>query len=95
VLEALKLSDNEKAAGLDGTIYELYKTLQERYCEDVKCGQDAFNIIATLTAVFNDIELYGVSEGTNFSEGWMCPFYKKNDCTDGHKQITPSFSRFY
>jgi ribonuclease HI/exonuclease III len=82
VLEALKLSDNGKAAGLDGTIYELYKTLHERFTEDRKCNRDAFNIIATLMAVFNDIELHGVVDGTKFSEGWMCPFYKKNDCTE-------------
>jgi ribonuclease HI/exonuclease III len=79
VLEALKHSDNDKAAGLDGTIYELYKILNERYHEDKRCNRPAFNIIAVLTSVFNDIELQGVASGTQFSEGWMCPTYKKNE----------------
>ncbi|KAF8178318.1 Endonuclease/exonuclease/phosphatase, partial [Mycena galopus ATCC 62051] len=77
--EALKLSQNNKAAGLDGATYELWKVIHERYLEDVRCNRPAFNLIALMTRTFNDIESFGVISSTNFSEGWMCPIYKKND----------------
>jgi len=34
-----------------------------------------------LTTLYNDIEREGMVEGTRFSEGWMCPIYKKGDRT--------------
>ncbi|KAJ2917431.1 hypothetical protein MD484_g3035, partial [Candolleomyces efflorescens] len=37
------------------------------------------NIARMLTLVFNDITRNGVQAGTEFSEGWMCPIYKKKD----------------
>ena len=40
-----------------------------------------FNIIKTLTIVFNNIQLHGVDPSTKFSMGWMCPIYKKKDHT--------------
>jgi ribonuclease HI/exonuclease III len=82
VLKAVRLSENDKAAGLDGVIYELYKTLSDRYIEDSRMGRTGFNIILLLTLVFNDIERFGVEPNTEFSDGWMCPIYKKNDKTD-------------
>ncbi|KAJ7133771.1 Endonuclease/exonuclease/phosphatase, partial [Mycena crocata] len=79
VAEALKHSQNNKAAGLDGATYELWKTIHARYIEDVRCGRTAFNLIGLMTKAFNNIEEFGVVASTNFSEGWMCPIYKKND----------------
>lgn len=29
--------------------------------------------------MFNDIAHHGITEGTNFNEGWMCPIYKKKE----------------
>jgi hypothetical protein len=79
VEEALKNSKNNRAAGLDGATYELWKTIHARYLEDLRCNRPAFNLIGLITKAFNDIESYGIVPSTNFSEGWMCPIYKKND----------------
>ncbi|KAJ6594783.1 hypothetical protein B0H19DRAFT_854250, partial [Mycena capillaripes] len=70
VAEALKQSKNNRAAGLDGATYELWKTIHARYIEDVRCGRTAFNLIGLMTKAFNDIEDFGVVPSTNFSEGW-------------------------
>ncbi|KAJ3857352.1 hypothetical protein EV368DRAFT_30518, partial [Lentinula lateritia] len=79
VNEALKLSANYKAPGLDGICYEIWKLLQARF-ENAKTHQkQALNIIHTLQRVYNDIENHGLAPGTEFSESWMCPLYKKND----------------
>jgi hypothetical protein len=32
-----------------------------------------------MTAVFNDIYTNGMVAESDFSKGWMCPIYKKND----------------
>jgi hypothetical protein len=79
IAEALKVSKNNKAAGLDGATYELWKAIHARYLEDVRCDRPAFNLVGLMTKAFNDIEAFGVVPSTNFSEGWMCPIYKKND----------------
>ncbi|KAJ3832891.1 hypothetical protein F5878DRAFT_511456, partial [Lentinula raphanica] len=81
IKEALKLSANFKAPGLDGISYEIWKILQAR-SENAKAHQLwAFDIVAILTKVYNSIESHGMAEGTRFSESWMCPLYKKNDRT--------------
>ncbi|KAJ4496671.1 hypothetical protein C8R41DRAFT_761546, partial [Lentinula lateritia] len=77
--EALKLSANYKAPGLDGICYEIWKLLHARYKNAKAHQQKAFNIVYTLNRVYNDIELNGMAENTRFSESWMCPLYKKND----------------
>lgn len=79
VAAALKNSQNNRAAGLDGATYELWKTIHTRYLEDIRGNRQAFNLIGLMTRTFNDIESFGVVPSTNFSEGWMCPIYKKND----------------
>ena len=88
---ALNKSDNNKSAGIDGTIYELWKHLLQKYKNannlnnqeidnnKPQIPQTKFNIIKLMTAVFNDIHSNGMISGTDFSLGWMCPIYKKND----------------
>lgn len=89
---ALQKGQNQKSAGLDGVTYELWKRIhmkckeneqqrekQPEYTPENDKIQPKFNLIKMLTDVFNDIELYGVDESTGFSDGWMCPLYKKND----------------
>ncbi|KAH9941470.1 Endonuclease/exonuclease/phosphatase, partial [Amylocystis lapponica] len=91
VLDALKLSKNGSAAGIDGATYELWKALHERFkADDAKEDKKAFDVVGLLTMVFNDIEGFGVDPTTNFSEGWMCPIYKKNerDLVSNYRPIT-------
>jgi len=79
VLEALKASKNGTSTGVEGLPYELWKTLNNKYETDSKVDAPTFNIIKTLTRVYNDIEEYGVAPNTDFAAGWMCPLYKKKD----------------
>ncbi|KAJ7289805.1 Endonuclease/exonuclease/phosphatase, partial [Mycena rebaudengoi] len=79
---ALKMSANYKAPGLDGIIYELWKTLDARYQTAVSLEKPAFNILNAMLKVYNDIETHGMLKGTGFSQSWMCPLYKKNDKSD-------------
>jgi hypothetical protein len=37
------------------------------------------DIVNLMKEVFNDIERHGVTKGTDFTEAWMCPLYKKGD----------------
>ncbi|TFY82529.1 hypothetical protein EWM64_g1481 [Hericium alpestre] len=82
VEEALRTSKNGTATGVDGCPYELWKKMHELYTKALKTGEQAFDIVGTLTRVFNDIQTHQVTEGTDFSLGWMCPIYKKKDKTD-------------
>jgi Reverse transcriptase (RNA-dependent DNA polymerase) len=79
VLEALKASKNGTSTGVNGLPYELWKALSNKYETDSKVDAPTFNIIKTLTRVYNDIEEYGVAPNTDFATGWMCPLYKKKD----------------
>ena len=82
VEKALGMTKNNSATGMDGCPYELWKKLKQRFDDDSKSGKDGFNIIKTLTRIFNDIQTHGTEEKTNFALGWMCPIYKKKDPTD-------------
>ena len=82
VEDALRLSKNGSATGMDGCPYELWKTLHLRYHTDRQLNKDGFNITMVLTDVFNDIQTHGVDPRTDFALGWMCPIYKKNDPTE-------------
>jgi exonuclease III len=72
-----------KAAGLDGIPAELWKMLADAYNKAEKCEQKPSpmppNITKILTKVYNDIEEFGIAQGTGFNEGWMCPIFKKNE----------------
>lgn len=77
----LKQSKNNKSPRLDGVTYELWKMIHESHCENLNKGleDESFDILKLLTACFNDIENHGMAKLTNFTEGWMCPIYKKNN----------------
>lgn len=79
VEQALKESQNDKASGINGITYELWKVLHEKYKRQIKNNPlvKAFGVIQLLTLVYNDIESHGVAEKTEFTKGWMCPIYKK------------------
>ena len=69
---------------------DLWKALNKECQEAEKIGKQGFNIIATLTAVFKDIQEHGIEPGTDFTEGWMCPMYKKKERTkiENYRPIT-------
>lgn len=73
---------NGKAAGLDGIIYELWKELGSRFEDRQEEEKPGFDILDTLTRVFQDIQEHGIIYGTGFAEGWLCPIYKKGDKTN-------------
>ncbi len=78
-LKPLKLSKNDSAPGINGATNKFFKVFNNRYIEEKQKDLPAFDIVRLLTEVFNDIEEFRVDESTNFTEGWMCPIYKKND----------------
>jgi ribonuclease HI/exonuclease III len=83
VAAALKSLPNGKAAGMDGIPCELWKTLHnQKEDEQTNNRVHKTDIVKIFTSVFNDIENHGMSEGTDFSLGWLCPIYKKNDKQD-------------
>ena len=82
VLRAINLTKNGTATGLDGCPYELWKTLNNIYSTTTRNSQNGFDIIKTLTIVFNDIRNHGVDPRSDFAQGWMCPIYKKKDRTE-------------
>ena len=90
VEEALRVTKNGSATGLDGCPYELWKDLKKRNQEAEDEGKIGFDIIHTLTTVFQDIQRHGISPGSSFAEGWMCPLYKKKDITmiENYRPIT-------
>ena len=69
---ALKVSKNEKAAGIDGVTYELWKSINETCIKASEEGKPTFDVLDLMTAAFNDIEANGVDKSTGFAEGWMC-----------------------
>jgi ribonuclease HI/exonuclease III len=82
VLEALNLSANGKAPGLDGIPYELWKDLHRQYTESTtspRRHRTTFNIALLFSSLFQDIHMHGLIPGSRFSEGWIVPLYKKND----------------
>ena len=90
VEKALKLAKNGSATGQDGCPYELWKKLNQRYEETIKKRRRGFDIIGTLTRVFQDIQSHGVEPNTYFADRWMCPLYKKKDATkiENYRPIT-------
>ncbi|KAJ7667711.1 Endonuclease/exonuclease/phosphatase, partial [Mycena polygramma] len=82
VKNALKLSANKKAPGLDGITYEVWKVLDSRYETAISLEKSALDVLGALLTTYNDIETHGMVPGLRFAESWMCPLYKKNDKAD-------------
>lgn len=85
ICNAITQAGTAKSPGMDGITYEVYKTLLKRAelsRNKDELEKEPFDIIELLTLVFNDIHLHGVDSTTHFTEGWMCPLYKKNDRND-------------
>ena len=80
VISTLKDLPNGKATGLDGLPYEFWKWLGPIPIK--RDNADPSNINECLHTVFLDIQCHGVSPNTKFTEGWICPLYKKKDRRD-------------
>ena len=48
----------------------------------MKVNLPSFDIVNTLTMIFQDIQSNGVHQQANFVNGWICPIYKKKDCVE-------------
>lgn len=81
VADSLKSLPSGKAAGLNGLPTELWKVLDRNYQNHMKQQRagPGFDILHCLQLVYNNIQIFGVTPGTAFSEGWMCPLYKKKE----------------
>ena len=82
IRQALDLSKDGTAAGLDGCPNELWKKLKHRHDAARAENKEGFDIIRALTIVSRDIQAHDVDERSKFAEGWMCPLFKKSDPTD-------------
>ena len=80
VCSTLKNLPNGKATGLDGLPYEFWKWLGPIPIR--RTDGDPSNFNECLHEIFLDIQRYGVIPNTNFTEGWICPLYKKKDRRD-------------
>ncbi|OSD02735.1 DNase I-like protein, partial [Trametes coccinea BRFM310] len=82
--EALIGAKNGTAPGLDGVQYEVWKTMHERFKEDRRHPERTkVDVVDILREAFLDMQKYGVSERTDFAQGWMSPIYKeKGERTD-------------
>jgi hypothetical protein len=80
--EALFSSKSGSAAGTDGIPYEVWKKLHEKHIDNQKKECPSFNIIRTLTLVFNDIQIHDIDPDSKFTLGWMCPIFKKQERTE-------------
>jgi exonuclease III len=79
VASSLKKSKLGVSSGIDGLPTELWRKLDRRNTIKVAAGEQGFDVVKLLTLVFWSIQKYGMTEGSNFTKGWMCPIYKKND----------------
>ena len=80
---AMTETANDKAAELDGIPVELWKLLHQQYKSAKDNKRHNFcNITLVLTKIFRDITEHGITTGTAFNEGWMCPIYKKKEADD-------------
>jgi hypothetical protein len=77
--EALRLSNNGKAPGMDGIPYEFYKILDILFKQSSMTKNDSFDVVGFLTKLYEDIERFGMIKDCKFNMGWMCPIFKKGD----------------
>ncbi|KAJ7852204.1 hypothetical protein B0H14DRAFT_2292090, partial [Mycena olivaceomarginata] len=64
--EALKLSNDGKASGLDGIPYEFYKLLDILFRRSEGTDQNLFDVLSFLAKLYADIETYGIVQSSKF-----------------------------
>ncbi|KIM70406.1 hypothetical protein SCLCIDRAFT_18559 [Scleroderma citrinum Foug A] len=67
------------APGPDGIPYEVWKHLDGLHKAANANREPSFDVIGCMTMVIQDIQSHGVSPGTNFALGYLCPIYKKKE----------------
>ncbi len=58
------------------------ESLNDKHEAHKKVNKPSFDIIRTMTLVFQDIQSNGVNEKADIALGWMCPIFKKKDRMD-------------
>ena len=76
------------APGPDGIPYEVWKHLDRLHKAAKANNEPYFDVINCMTMVIQDIQTHGVSPGTNFTLGYLCPIYKKKE-RDNVKNYRP------
>ncbi len=82
VAKAINLAKTKTATGINGCPYELWKKLKEKHEQNTFEGKPSFDIVKTLTMVYQDLQHNGTHEEADFALGWMSPIYKKKDRTE-------------
>jgi ribonuclease HI/exonuclease III len=83
VRDALVSMPSGRATGLDGIPYEVWRLLLNLGQLGTEAGDTEVKDIADLLAcVYRDIQLHGVDANTEFHVGWVCPLFKKGECTE-------------
>ena len=80
--QAIREAPAGKATGLDGLPYELWKRLCEVHRLRKGSTKPHFDYALMLELVCKDINNFGVHPNGHFTDGWMCPLYKKGDRRD-------------
>jgi hypothetical protein len=68
---ALKFSNNGKAPGVDGILYEFYKILDILHRQSKGTDHKMFDVIGFLTMLYEDIEKHAIVKGSNFNIGCL------------------------
>ena len=58
--------------------YELWKNLAHQY-EKKKDDERVCDILSIWESVFEDISKHGLTPESKFTDGWICPIFKKKD----------------
>lgn len=73
VEKAPELSKNGLVTGMDGCPYKLWKALNAMHKSNTKLRKPSFDVIKTLTLIFQDIQTCRTHRDTDFALGWICP----------------------
>ena len=76
---AIKKTEAGKATGIDGIPYEFWEKMITRHIYKKSQGKDSYDCLEALYLLYRDIDENGIHPNSHFTDGWMCPIYKKKD----------------